>query len=187
MLYLSKGIAKKNSTAKSVQVLRGGQCIGLSETEADVWLNGRFSFSCSKTPTEDHSLQRLIHMGLAEGEPEENGDAGYWILTRCICCPAQAAKSWFGLSATEKTILFWLINAGIRLSTAELIYLLEYKIKATPDLLYPQNRQSLIETIYTADTIADNILENQMAAAKCRDGVIQALLSLLKKKKIWML
>ena len=87
----------------------------------------------------------------------------------------------------EKTVLSWLVNAGIRLSTAELVYLIENKVEAEPKFFYPDNRQELIEAIYTADTIMDNILENQMAVAGCRDRVVQSILSLLKKKKLLIL
>lgn len=187
MIYISKGIAGKASTTELVQVIRGSQSIYLSDMEAGVWLKGRFSFAYSQTPDEERALQRLIRMGLAEAEAEENEDARYWILSRCICCPAKAAKRSFGLSEGEKTILFWLVNAGLRLSTAELVYLLENKVKAKPELLHSDNRQALVELIYTADTIRDNILENKMAAAVCRDSVLRDMLSLLKKKKILIL
>lgn len=187
MIYISKGIAGKASTTELVQVIRGSQNIYLSDLEADLWLKGRFSFAYSQSPDEERALQHLIRMGLAEAEAEENEDTRYWILSRCICCPAKAAKRSFGLSEEEKSILFWLVNSGIRLSTAELIYLMENKIEAKPEVLHADNRQALVELIYTADTIRDNILENKMAAAGCRDGVLQSLLSLLKKKKILIL
>lgn len=87
----------------------------------------------------------------------------------------------------EKTVLSWLVNAGIRLSTAELVYLIENKVEAGPKFFYPDNRQALVEAIYTVDTITDNILENQMATAGCRDRVVQSILSLLKKKKLLIL
>ena len=41
--------------------------------------------------------------------------------------------------------------------------------------------------IYTVDTIADNLLENQMETAKCRDAVVQSLMRLLKKKLVLVL
>lgn len=187
MIYISKGIAGKASTTELVQVIRGNQNIYLSDIEADLWLTGRFSFAYSRTPDEERALQHLIRMGLAEAEAEKNEDARYWILSRCICCPAKAAKRNFGLSVEEKKILFWLVNAGLRLSTVELIYLLENKVEAKSELLHADNRQALVEQIYTADTIRDNILENKMATAKCRDRVLQSMLSLLKKKKILIL
>lgn len=187
MIYISKGTAGKTSIREKVQVIRGGQNVYLSEVEADIWLKGRFSFAFSKTSEEEYALRHLIRMGLAEVESEETEDARYWILTRCICCPATAAKSSLGLSVEEKTILFWLVNAGLRLSTAELIYLLENKVEAKPELLHADNRQVLVEVIYTVDTIADNILENRMAMAQCKNSVLKSMLSLLKKKKILIL
>ena len=87
----------------------------------------------------------------------------------------------------RKKVLSWLVNAGIRLSTAELVYLIENKVEAGPKFFYQDNRQALVEAIYTVDTITDNILENQMAVAGCRDRVVQSILSLLKKKKLLIL
>lgn len=187
MIYISKGIAGEASTTKLVQVIRGGQNIYLSGKEAELWLRGRFSFAFSQTQAEDLALQHLIRMGLAEAEAEETKATQYRILTRCVCCPSKKAKGSFELFGEEKTILFWLINAGLRLSTAELVYLIENKIEAEPELLYQENRQALVEAIYTADTVADDILETQMEKAQCRDRVVQSLLSLLKKRKILML
>lgn len=87
----------------------------------------------------------------------------------------------------RKEILQWLKNAGVRLTVAELVYLTENGIKPTQDLLYTDNRQRLIEQIYTVDTIADNLLETQMETAKCRDAVVQSLMRLLKKKLVLVL
>ena len=69
------------------------------------------------------------------------------------------------LSKLEKEILIWLKNAGIHLSVAELIYLIEHKVEPSDDLLYEENRQALVEKIYTTENIANNILENQMLEA----------------------
>ena len=86
------------------------------------------------------------------------------------------------LSKLEKEILIWLKNAGIHLSVAELIYLIEHKVEPSDDLLYEENRQALVEKIYTTENIANNILENQMLEAQCRDNVVNSLISLLKKR-----
>lgn len=187
MIYISKGIAGKASTTELVQVIRGDHKVCLSGLEAALWLNGRFSFALVYTPDEECALNRLVRMGLAEAESENTEESKYWILSRCICCPAKAAKRNIGLSAEEKAVLFWLVNAGLRLSTAELIYLMEHKVEAKPGLLHTDNRQALVEAIYTADTITDNILENKMAAAECRDSIVRSMLSLLKKKKMLLL
>ncbi len=86
------------------------------------------------------------------------------------------------LSKLEKEILVWLKNASIHLSVAELIYLIEHKVEPSDDLLYEENRQALVEKIYTTENIADNILENQMLEVQCRDEVVNTLISLLKKR-----
>lgn len=95
--------------------------------------------------------------------------------------------------ATNRTILRRYTKSGadmkqrIDIRIAELVYLIENGIKPTQDLLHTDNRQKLIERIYTVDTIADNLLENQMETAKCRDAVVQSLMRLLKKKLVLVL
>lgn len=81
----------------------------------------------------------------------------------------------------------WLNFAGIRLSTAELVFLSENHIQPKNDLLYADNRQALVETIYTPANIFDNVLEAQMEHASARDTTVETIMSLLRKKKIVML
>ena len=78
-------------------------------------------------------------------------------------------------------------NAGVRLTVAELVYLIVNGIKPTQDLLYTDNWQTLIQRIYTVGSIADNILETRMEAGERRDAVVQSLLRLLKKKLVLVL
>lgn len=81
----------------------------------------------------------------------------------------------------------WLNFAGIRLSTAELVFLSENHIQPEKNLLYADNRQALVETIYTPANIFDNVLEAQMEHAPHRDTTVETIMSLLRKKKIVML
>ena len=173
MIYLSKGIVQKGSTEQLLFVLYGGQKFELTGNAATAWLNGRFSFAEALGRNEPPVayLQKLSR---------------YRIASRCIFCPADTTKASV-LRAMDKEILQWLKNAGVRLTVAELVYLIENGIKPTQDLLYTDNRQKLIERIYTVDTIADNLLENQMETAKCRDAVVQSLMRLLKKKLVLVL
>lgn len=186
MIYLSKGIVQKNSTEQLLFVAHCGQVFQLTGAEAAVWLNGRFAFAVLHSEMEVPALKHLAQMGLAEMEPEDSSWSRYRVLTRCICCPAQYAKPEL-LSRKEKWMLQWLRNAGIRLSTAELVYLQEHEIMPAEEYFYPGNRQALIEEIYTKDTIADNLLEQQMEKADCRDEVVCTLMKLLAKKKIILL
>ena len=88
------------------------------------------------------------------------------------------------LNEQERQINTWLQKAGIRLSVAELVFLQEHQITADSGMFGVRNRQRLIEAIYTKDNIQDNLLEHQMEKAECRDEVVEALMQLLKKKKI---
>lgn len=187
MVYLSKGIVQKNSTKQLLQISRCGQSFQLTGIEATLWLNGRFEFAVAKGTEQERALDHLNRMGLTESEPENTTISQYRILIRCICCPTDFFKREFRLSDVEKTILYWLRNAGIRLSVAEFIYLIENHVQLNSKLIHEENRQALIELIYTHNTIEDNILENMMENAKCRDEVIRVLQKLLNKKKILIL
>ena len=183
MIYLSKGIVQKGSTEQLLFVLYGGQKFELTGNAAAAWLNGRFNFAeaLGRNETPVAYLQKL---GLVETEADNDELSRYRIASRCIFCPATKTSV---LRAMDKEILQWLKNAGVRLTVAELVYLIENGIKPTQDLLYTDNRQILIERIYTVDTIADNLLETRMEAAECRDAVVQSLLRLLKKKLVLVL
>lgn len=187
MLYLSKGVLCKNSTTDEVRVARGNTVVTLTGLEAETWLSGRFNMISTDDREKCSAIQSLYDMGLAEYEDAIDETAQYYILTRCICCPAKTSLIKKPLSNCERTVMIWLDNAGLRLSTAELMYLVENKVKPTDNLFYEENAQALVETIYTKDTIFDNILENQMGQAKCRNEVVCSLLLLLSKKRIVML
>lgn len=187
MIYLSKGIVKENSTEHLLQVARCGQEYSLFGEQPALWLNGRFGFAEAKTESEKRMLKHLVRMGLTETEAENTDVARYRILTQCICCPAVNAKSECFLSHAEKEMLTWIRNAGLRLTIAELIFLREHKVRPEPRYLHSENRQALVEMIYTKNTIADNCLEQIIECAECRDETVKILLRLLKKKKLLVL
>lgn len=99
----------------------------------------------------------------------------------------EATRSSCDSQRTPKELLLWLTEAGLRLTTAELVFLTEHHVAPQINLLGDRNRQNLTETIYTQETIFDNILEAQMEHAAVRDEVVSALLRLLKKKRILLL
>ena len=187
MIYISKGIVQERSTERNIYVGRGGQVFQLTKVEAQLWLDGRFGFYTTKNASQESALQHLYRMGLVEFEEEDTLVARYRILTRCVLCAATSSNVSLTLGRFEASILNWLTNAGIRLSMAELVYLHERQIKPTRDLLYTDNRQKLVETIYTQENIFDNILECQMEHASCRDKITAAIMVLLKHKRIVIL
>ena len=108
-------------------------------------------------------------------------------MTQCVLVPAKAGRLRVPLNALESQTLQWLREAGLRLTMAELVCLRERDIRPEPGLLGEENRQALTETIYTQETIFDNVLEAQMERAACREEMVRAVLGLLKKKRIVLL
>ena len=81
----------------------------------------------------------------------------------------------------------WLSKAGLCLTMAELVYLTDRGIKPVPSLLGKGNRQALVETIYTRETVFDNLLENEMAKTAACDETVETVEGLLKAKRIILL
>ena len=188
MLYLSKGVVCKNSTNEELRIARGNNVYAIEGLEAEIWLEGRFKMIVlPDTKDYEDVVFSLLYKGLGEYEYRSDAIDRFRLLTRCICCPAKSKPLRRPLNRNERNVLEWLSGAGIRLTTAELTYLLENKIVPAPTLMSEENRQALIETIYTKENIYDNILESQMENAKCRNEVVSLLLMLLQKKRIVML
>ena len=186
MNYISIGAVMTEGTEHILTVCRGNNKFTLTGDLANVWLAGRLGFAEVEKPTEQQAAQQLIKMGLAvisRGYPM----AEYRTLTQCTIAPAERKYPFLGLSGMEKTVLQWLREAGLVLSMAELVYLIERDIEPEIKYLGQDNVQRLVERIYTKDTIFDNILENQMERAEKRDHVVRLVLSLLKKKRIVLL
>lgn len=184
MIYLSKGIVCEGSTEERLTIAHCGQEFILTGTEAVVWQNGQFEIGHTR---EGWALEHLYRMGLVEYEQEDIALSRYRILSRCICCPGKAKVLQRPLKGAQMHLFIWLTKAGLRLTLAELIYLTEHDILPSENLLYEHNRQTLVETIYTRETIEDNILENKMERAFCRDEVVGQLLQLLKRKRLILL
>lgn len=184
--YLSKGIVQAGSTEQLVYVMHCGQRYKLTGDEAALWLNGRFSFDKTTDKKGLSVLSGLKARDLVEAEQEDNANNRYQIATRCVFCPSDKHLH-IQLSSTESFLIQWLREAGLRLTVAELIYLYENNIQPCDDLCHEHNRQKLVERIYTVDLIEDNVLESQMAKAQSRDKVVNALMRLLKKKRVLVL
>lgn len=186
MKYISTGAVMTKGTEHIFEVCKGNHKFTLAGELATVWLSGRFAFTDAKSASEIRNLEHLCRMDLAV-KAEDCDATQYRVLTHCTLVPAACRYPYLGLSALEKTVLRWLREAGLRLTIAELIYLNEHNILPNPALLGGDNTQSLVETIYTRENILDNILESQMEHAVSRDEIVNAVLRLLKKKRIVLL
>ena len=184
MIYISKGVVCKGSTEQRLVIAHSGREFVLTKTEAAIWINGQFGFS---EASEEWALRHLSQMGLCEYENESTPTSKYRILSRSICCAASGAKSHLRLTDTERTMMLWLTKAGIRLSFAELVFLMDRGVVPDDLLLYKEHRQALVETIYTKERIFDNALENMMEYAARRDEIVDSLQKLIKLKRVVLL
>ncbi len=187
MIYLSKGVLCKSNGLENLHITRGNETINITDMDAQVWLNGRFGFSDTESVEQENSVLHLASLGLMEYEQEDTPVNRYRILTRGVCCIAKSKGIPQFICKAERNVMRWIRYAGIRLSTAELVYLVENNITPTDDLLYEYNRQALVEKIYTTDTIFDNLLENIMEKAKCRDNVVSTIMKLIHKRILLVL
>ena len=184
MIYISKGISK-SSLRSPLKVTRCGKTIQLTGLQAELWRKGRYGFASAQTKAEELALKTLSRAGLAEIQQESANVFRYYALTSCVLCPTRRLR--LGLTAGERELFCWLKKAGLRMTAAELVYLRSREIRPTRRLLRAWNRQALVERIYNPLNISDNLLEQQMESAECRDKVVADLLSLLRKKRLVLL
>lgn len=188
MMYLSKGLVKEQSTGNSLSLARGGREYLLTGLEAALWLRGRSSFENTRLQIEEKAVYQLHQKGLVEMETDSGALQKYRILTRCVCCPVKrVGRMSVRLGGKEQKIDTWIRKAGICLSVAELAYLMEHEVPIAPEYFHSRNRQHLIMSIYCENNIQDNLLEQQMEQARCRDEVVSGILELVRKKRIIIL
>ena len=121
-MYISKGMVARPSTEELLFVTRCGVEFRLTGIEADLWLDGRFSFAYEKTEEQKKHLQHLARMNLVEYREETSELAQYQILTQCVLCQTKPKMRFSRLSTKEKELLEWICHAGLHLSVAELVY-----------------------------------------------------------------
>ena len=124
MKYISIGAVSSGSNEYILKVAHGGYNFQLDGVLAKLWLNGRSQFCTVEDPIEIKGLTQLLKMGLAV-QAEECSAGEYRALTHCTIVPAECKFPFLFLSHTSKQALTWLRRAGLVLSMAELIYLVE--------------------------------------------------------------
>lgn len=184
MLYLSKGIVIKKSTKQMLCVTRCGTDYMLTGIGARLWLDGRLGVNESEDDQQDMYLKKLQQLGLAELSEETDVLDSYYLLTRCIICPAKLKSVRKPLSYTENKAWQWISKAGLRLTIGEIAKLFTEGLEPIPDLLGKENAQTLTMRLYASDPIFDTTLEIQMEHSPKRDDAVNAVLGLLRKKRI---
>lgn len=186
MLFVSKGIPEKEGISVHLRIMSSGMIYTLCDMHEAVWLRGRLNISETVSEAEKSAVCDLLRMVLVEYAPKIDPAARYSVLSRCIIVPTQKRKR-VSLRPTERFAMVWLREAGLRLSLAELVFLYENGVRPGKNLLGQENRQALVERICTTDTIDYHILEVRMSQAAKRGDVVDAVLGLLKKKRVVLL
>jgi len=187
MIFLSKGIPVRRTRTGDVDVSHCGALHKLTGQAATVWLGSLYQPCHTQTADQESALNELAEMGLVEISSTTEAPAVFRLLTNCVLCPHDSVPILPIINRTERRVWKWITRAGLRLTMAELVFLIEKDIRPVPDLLGETNRQPLTELIYTADTIYDSILECQMEHSPEQDKTVQAVLGLLRKRKIFLL
>ena len=90
------------------------------------------------------------------------------------------------LRGTEKEIMQWFKDGRRRLRMEELVYLIENRINPS-DYEKDEFGVALSERIYHSRIQVENVLRREMSYAKRRDEVINAILRLFGKNRMYML
>lgn len=183
MLYISKGIPHPGSDRNHIVVSWRGKEYPLAGVEARLWRQGRFDTALA----DSKPLAHLHDLGLVDTVEGDQPLLMFRLLTQCAICPVKPCLSFWPLHRTEHRLLRWIRRAGLRLTFAELVYLVEQDFRPVPELLGVENRQALTEAIYNTETIADGLLEARMENAFARNETVEAVLGLLRKRRIFLI
>ncbi len=182
MLYISKGILLKEKDGRC-SVFRCGEERTLTMEESQIWRKG-----CGRIAEADCvlTLADLEDYGLVSSVENDSEEEIYNLLCGCMFLPSRDANADQPMTAAESILYVWLRDAGIRLTTAELICLCERNVAPEKNLLGESGRQALVAVIYLDGDINEFTLESRYASAECRGWVIPALLSLVRKKILYI-
>ena len=183
MLYLSKGLITKPCKKEQLVVTNRGTDYSLKNSAAVLWLGARYGADKTSDKSQLGILENLYEKGLVEVNSEENEVGLLRILENCVICKSKY-MSCLPLNKQEGVILKWISKAGGKLTASELILLTEKNIKPVATLLGKHNWHKLINTIYSTETIFDGILESKMEKSSALKPTLDAILGLLKKKRI---
>ena len=186
MKYLSKGLPFRRS-GETLIISHCGKEYELTGERASIWENGRCGFDAALSGSQYTALQELAGQGLAETSVDADTDSLFRLLVNCVICPINDKALAILWNPLERRLWIWLTKAGLRLTIAELVFLIEKDIKPASKLLGDENRQALTETIYTTETIPDGILESRMEQSPARDRTVRAISNLLRKNRIFLI
>lgn len=188
MMYLSKGIVCKRKSNDGLYIRHFGQPMVLFGDEADMWQRAHFGFAYAKTRKEIAIVDSLIKKGIAVSAKGDGELDKYYVLCRCAVCANPKFKIGITpLNEVEKRVYIWLKKGGTNLSLPELVALEEKQVRPNPELLCRENSVKLLKIIYPWTVSMAGELENKMKFSIARKRTVDAVLVLLRKKRIVMM
>ena len=184
-MVLSKGKLIKKRSRNNIIVQKQWGRYALKDKKARTWLRARGTCCIPKDMEEVALFSQLCADGLLVELNNPNPRGIYDALTsNCICVNTQKG-SLFSLRGLEKEIMQWLLVNNRRLRMEEIVYLIEHDIKPCE---YETDKfgVALSERIYRTRTHVDNMLRREMLYAKRRDEVVDAVLRLLEKNRLYL-
>ncbi len=184
MMYISKGIVIGKSTF-GLYIRHFGQPMEILGVEARMWCKGRFEFACAETKDEIETVNGLVRKRLVVTVGRGDDLDKYYALCRCaVCANPKIVLSPAIFNETEKNVLTWLRKTCVNLSLPELVCLNDKKVKPTRDLLYKENTRKLLKIIHPCNVSIAGELEHRMRHAPSRKKTVDAVLVLLRKKRV---
>ena len=183
MMYLSKGAPVLNDPFRVSQC---GKVYEMGPRLAGLWHKGRTQ-PVQVMPDQERAIMRMAEAGLVAVSEEEGSLAAFQMLNSCILCPSYRRRFRLPLHGRERRIWKWVREAGLKLTTSELIRLEEQGAQPTPELLGDAGRQALTETIYCHTNILDGVLEADMERSPARDVTVAAILKLLHTNRLLLI
>ena len=177
-------LVKKYSNSSIVIQKYGGR-YALKGKKAHVWLRARSSF-VPQGLEENQIFSELCKKGVLAQTDMPNSYGKYYLLTNNILCVNRRKKCCFLLPRLEKRIMRWLQGGRRKLTVEELIFLIEYDVNP---YAYEDDEfgVALSERIHQTRVHVNNLLRQEMLGAKHRDVVVNAILRLLEKNRLYLL
>ena len=177
-------LVKKYSNSSIVIQKYGGR-YALKGKKAHVWLRARSGF-VSRGLEENQLFSELCENDVLAQTDMPNSYGKYYLLTSNIICVNRRKKSCFLLPRLEKRIMRWLQGGRRKLTVEELIFLIEHDVNP---YVYEDDEfgVALSERIHQTRVHVNNLLRQEMLGAKHRDVVVNAILRLLEKNRLYLL
>lgn len=183
-MFLSKGMLIKKHSKSSVIIQNYGGRYALKGKEARIWLRARDKFLIPRQE-ELGLILKLLESGLMLQADKPNEYGKYYVLANNCIYVNPRKKRLFSLRGIEKDVMLWLQGGARRLRIEELVYLIDNHINPL-DYINDKYGVVLSERIYRSRIQVTNTLRREMAYAKSRENVVNSVLRLFGKNRLYL-